>query len=190
MSEWFESFEELYDFFDYEEANFDVCGYRYLTEQYANDEHPRLIHLMVIDYDRIPKGEYIFDPKYTVEERDFENSVELINNYKFADGRTLAERTCDELGLDRSILPVYPKWYDPLFGDIDPPKDDTTDEEWQKQLKEMEEDTQRFWEEERAQALAEGDLEDVAEFDRIDSMTEEELQKECEQYTRELNTKK
>lgn len=190
MNKWFEDFDDLYDFFDHEEADMKVCGYRYLTDQWGDDEHPRLLHLKVIDYDRIPKGGYILDEKYIVEERNFENSVELINNYRFADGRTLAERTCDELGIDRSKLPIYPKWYSSLLGDIDSPKKNYADKEYQKQLDEIKEGDQRFWEEERAQALAEGDLEDVAEFDRIDNMSLEELQREGERYFRELWTKK
>lgn len=189
MRKWYDNFEEMYDFFDTLEADFMVNGYRYLTHQYGDDEHPRLLHLEVYDYDSIPKGCFLFDEKYLVEERDFENSVELINDYTLANGKTMAQMTCDEMGKPYSILPVYPKWYSPLCGDMDPPKDTMSDEEWEHRMKEIHEIEKEDVEKIKKEYLLQGKFDKLAEMERRAKLSPDERQKELAEEMRKIFVK-
>lgn len=184
MNGWFDSFDELYDFYDNEEPEFDLDGYRYIIQHYGDDEHPKLMHVTVIDYDNIPKGEFIYDKKYILEEKEYENSFDLIHNFKLRDGKTLAQMTCDKNGWDYSILPVYPKWLDPILGDISQPEE--ISEEWEEFLRKCDEKDNIAYEKKKQKLLAEGKIDEVREMEEFDKLPYEEKQKIFEQWAREI----
>lgn len=192
---WFDSFEYMYDVFDNEESDFQIGDYRYTIQHYGNDEHPHLLHAKIKDCEHIPKGCYVWDEKYIIRECDYENSFDLVSNFTLMDGRTIAEMTCDANGWDRSILPVYPKWYSPLFGDTRPVDKSIKETEEEISIRRDKENLE-FAKKEKREALKNNDMALFNELDEYEKLTraerekiEEEREKEIAQELRRMQVK-
>ena len=70
-----------------------------------------------------PKDDF-FSPEFYEDIQFFDNPFELVHKYKLKEGKTIAQIICDNNGWDYSILPVYPKDFSPLFGDMKNTDDD------------------------------------------------------------------
>lgn len=126
MNGWYDDFDDLYDLYDNDEPELRLKGtnYMYCFQHYWTEENPRNIHITVTDLSKVPDGADCYAKEYEVEERDIDNSFKLFHEYVLANGKTIAQMMCDANGWDYSILPVYPKWYSPLLGDLKDSDDD------------------------------------------------------------------
>lgn len=153
MNGLYDDFDSLYELYDNDEPTLYVDSYMYNIQQYGTNENPRLLYITVTDLSKVPKGADCYDEKYEVAQYDIKNSFEFINNFKLANGKTLAQMMCDANGWDYSILPAYPKWLTPLGTEI-PPHIPTvreqdvaverankiTEEDWNQDIQEMHEE--------------------------------------------------
>lgn len=121
MNGWYDNFDDLYDLYDNDEPTLYVGNYMYIIQQYGTEKEPRLLHITATDLSKVPEGKSCHDEKYETGAYDVKNSFEFINNFKLANGKTLAQMMCDANGWNYSILPVYPKWLSPLGELIDKP---------------------------------------------------------------------
>ncbi|MDY2925379.1 MAG: hypothetical protein SOT15_10885 [Treponema sp.] len=126
MNGWYDDFDDLYDLYDNDEPTLYLkeANYMYCFQHCWTEENPRNIHITATDLSKVPDGADYYDKKYEVEVRDIENSFKLFHKYVLANGKTIAQMMCDANGWDYSILPVYPKWYSPLLGEIKDTDDD------------------------------------------------------------------
>ena len=122
MSSYYDNFDDLFDLYDEMEPEIRRGNYMYCLQHYGDKQMPRRIHVTVTDLSKVPEGANDYDEKYEIESIDVPNSIEFINKFKLCNGKTIAEEMCDANGWDYSILPVFPKWYSPLFGDSEYPE--------------------------------------------------------------------
>ncbi len=122
MNGFYDDWESLYDLYDYDEPELRRGNFMYCLQHYGTKEMPRLLHLTVTDLTKVPVGADEYAEEFEIEAVDFPNSIEFFHKYRFCNGKTLAEEMCDANGWDYSILPVFPKWYSPLFGDSEYPE--------------------------------------------------------------------
>lgn len=163
MNGWYDDFDSLYDLYDHDEPTLYVDSYMYNIQQYGTKAEPRLLHITVTDLSKVPEGADCYDEKYEVAQYDIKNSFEFINNFKLANGKTLAEMMCDANGWDYSILPAYPKWLTPLGVEIPPhiPTEKEIDEAVERANKIAEED----WEQDKKEMREEGDTEGLKMYE-------------------------
>ena len=114
MNGWFDDFDSLYEMYDNDEPTFTLDNYMYCIQHYWTEENPRNLHISITDLNKVPEGEDIYAKEFEIENIDFDNCFEFINNYKLKNGKTMAQMMCDANGWDYSILPVYPDWLSTL----------------------------------------------------------------------------
>lgn len=166
MNGWFDDFNSLYNMYDNEEPTLKVGNYMYCVQQYGTKANPRKLHVSITDLSKVPDGEDRYSEKFEIENIDFENCFEFINNFKLKNGKTVAQMMCDANGWDYSILPVYPDWMSPL-GELEN-KHISSDEEILEAERRAAIISKEEWEKEKSELESEGDTAGLRLFEEAE----------------------
>lgn len=126
MNGWYDDFDSLYELYNNDEPTLCIKkpNFMYCFQHYGTNDAPHLIHVTATDLSKVPNGADKYSKEFEVESKDFEDTFHLFHVYVLANGKTIAQMMCDANGWDYSILPVYPKDYSPLLGDMKDTDDD------------------------------------------------------------------
>lgn len=123
-----DDFDELYELLNNAEPEFQRKNMWYEILQCGDEENRDKCLITAIDLTKSyktpgPKDDF-FSPEFYEDIQFFDSPFELVHKYKLKEGKTIAQIICDNNGWDYSILPVYPKDFSPLFGDMKSTDDD------------------------------------------------------------------
>ena len=121
-------FDELYELLLNAEPGFQRKNMWYEILQCGDEENWNKCRIIAQDltksYKKPESNDDFFSSEFYEDIQFFDSPYELVHKYKLKEGKTIAQIICDNNGWDYSILPVYPKWYSPLLGDIKDTDDD------------------------------------------------------------------